>query len=60
MKNYEVKFLSTAYLDIAEIIPNITDVSASWANNFIDELEQHTSNLETMPKMYAVYEDILQ
>ena len=58
MKKYEIKFLSTAYRDIAEVISDTSEVADSWAAKFVDELERHVDNLETMPKMYPIYEDM--
>jgi len=55
---YRVRILSTAYSDMAEIIPVISRISNAWANRFADELEKHVNQLEFMPKMYPIYDDI--
>ena len=56
--NYQIRILSTAYSDIAEIIPVLNQVSANWASRFVDELERRFELLETMPKLYVTYTDM--
>lgn len=57
MKKFKIKFLSTAYDDLAAAVNNISQVSYKAAIRFMGELENQTGYLADMPKMYPADED---
>lgn len=57
MKNYTVKVLLPAYLDMADALATLKEYSEDAPVRFSDRLLKRFDQLEQTPEMYAVYDD---